>query len=163
MKPVHVRWMIGRDLRVVCEIERASFEFPWSLPDFRLCLQQENCIGCIAEDRNNDVVGYLVYEFFPNRCRILNLAVAYQNRRTGVGKALVEKLIQTLSPNKRTKILVDVRESNLGAQLFFKSMGFLATQVLHDFYRDCDEDAYEMRYQLATPALSLSDVSSKVS
>jgi ribosomal-protein-alanine N-acetyltransferase len=39
-----------------------------------------------------------------------------------------------------------VRETNLPAQLFFRSLGFRAISVLKDFYQDTTEDAYLMHY-----------------
>jgi ribosomal-protein-alanine N-acetyltransferase len=39
-----------------------------------------------------------------------------------------------------------VRETNLPAQVFFRSLGFLATSVLQDFYQDTTEDAYLMHF-----------------
>ena len=59
---------------------------------------------------------------------------------------MVQKLIGKLSPQRRTKILLEVRETNLAAQLFFRNVGFRATSVLRDFYDDTTEDAYLMSY-----------------
>jgi ribosomal-protein-alanine N-acetyltransferase len=48
--------------------------------------------------------------------------------------------------------VLEVRETNLPAQLFFRSLGFRATSVLKDFYRDSTEDAYLMQYVLEAAA-----------
>ncbi len=42
-----------------------------------------------------------------------------------------------------------MRESNLPAQLFFRSQEFKAIKVLHAFYEDSGEDAFLMQYRLA--------------
>jgi ribosomal-protein-alanine N-acetyltransferase len=42
--------------------------------------------------------------------------------------------------------VLEVRETNLPAQLFFRSLGFRAISVLKDFYQDTTEDAYLMHY-----------------
>ena len=44
--------------------------------------------------------------------------------------------------------MLEVRETNLPAQLFFRSLGFRATTVLKDLYQDSTEDAYMMQYGL---------------
>ena len=54
---VHIRWMIRRDMSEVLEIEKSSFEFPWSEEDFIRCLRQRNCIGMVAEFDDRVVVG----------------------------------------------------------------------------------------------------------
>jgi ribosomal-protein-alanine N-acetyltransferase len=50
----------------------------------------------------------------------------------------------------------ELRETNLAAQVFFRSSGFRATSVLHEFYDDSPEDAYLMQFycpQEAAPLL----------
>lgn len=142
---VHIRWMIRRDMPEVLEIETRSFEFPWSEDDFIRCLRQRNCIGMVAEHEQR-VVGFMVYELHKSRLHVLNFSVHSDSRRLGVGTQMVEKLISKLSPQRRKRILLEVRETNLAAQLFFRSAGFRATTVLRDFYEDTTEDAYLMSF-----------------
>ncbi|RLT11063.1 MAG: ribosomal-protein-alanine N-acetyltransferase RimI, partial [Planctomycetota bacterium] len=59
-----------------------------------------------------------------------------------------EKLVDKLSQQRRQEIVLEVRESNLAAQLFFKKMGFKAVLVLRSHYDDTDEAAYVMRFAL---------------
>ena len=59
---------------------------------------------------------------------------------------MMDKLIGKLTPDRRGRIVLEVRETNLPAQLFFRSLGFRATSVLKDFYEDSTEDAYLMQY-----------------
>ena len=59
---------------------------------------------------------------------------------------MVAKLVSKLSYDRRTRITLEVRETNLDAQLFFRNQGFRATSVLRNFYDDTPEDAYFMQY-----------------
>ena len=142
---VHIRWMIRRDMPEVNEIETRSFEFPWSDEDFIRCLRQRNCIGMVAE-HSERVVGFMIYELHKTRLHILNFAVASDVRRRGIGRQMMDKLIGKLSSQRRTRISLEVRETNLAAQVFFRASGFKATSVLHEFYDDSPEDAYLMQY-----------------
>lgn len=148
---VHVRWLIRRDMPEVLDIESASFEYPWSHDDFISCLQQRNCIGMVAE-LDGEVVGYIIYEMERSEFHVLNVAVRPDCRRRGVGQQLIEKVIGKLRPRQRTRINLEVRETNLAAQLFFRRFGFQAVTVLKDFYDDTAEDAYMMTYQLQEDA-----------
>ena len=59
---------------------------------------------------------------------------------------MVNKLISKLSSERRRRITLEVRETNLPAQLFFRNCGFKAINILRDFYEDtCD--AYAMNYK----------------
>lgn len=148
--PVHIRWMIRRDMPEVCAIEAASFEFPWSEEDFIRCLRQRNCIGMVAEHAEQ-IRGFMVYELHKNRLHILNFAVDPIYRRLKIGEQMIDKVKTKLLPQRRNRILLEVRETNLGAQLFWRSMGFRAISLLRDFYDDTPEDAYLMQYRYSTP------------
>ena len=143
---VHIRWMIRRDMADALDIENDGFEFPWSEDDFIRCLRQRNCIGMVAEQEDR-VVGFMIYELHKTRLHLLNLAVSKDYRRRGVGAQMLAKLTAKLSTQRRTRILLEVRETNLPAQVFFRTLGFRAVSVLRDFYDDTTEDAYLMQYR----------------
>ena len=143
---VHIRWMIRRDMPEVLAIEAQSFEFPWSEDDFIRSLRQRNCIGMVA-DYEDRVVGSMIYELHKSRIHVLNFAVAPEFRRCGVGSQMLAKLTAKLSTQHRSRIILEVRETNLPAQLFFRENGFRAVSVLHSYYADTPEDAYIMQYR----------------
>ena len=143
---VHIRWMIRRDMPEVLAIEENSFEFPWSEEDFIRCLRQRNCIGMVAEC-DERVVGFMIYELHKNQLHVLNFAVRPDSRRRGVGRQMVNKLIGKLSQQRRNRIVLEIRETNLAAQLFFKNADFRAVSVLRDYYDDTTEDAYVMQFR----------------
>jgi [ribosomal protein S18]-alanine N-acetyltransferase len=142
---VHIRWMIRRDMPEVLEIENGSFEFSWSEDDFIRCLRQRNCIGMVAE-HDERIVGFMIYELHKNRLHVLNFAVRSELRRRGIGSQMMRKLVQKLSNQRRNRIMLEVRETNLPAQLFFRANGFRAVSLLREFYEDTPEDAYLMQF-----------------
>jgi [ribosomal protein S18]-alanine N-acetyltransferase len=145
---VHIRWMIRRDMPEVLRAEQESFDYAWTEDDFLRCLRQRNCIGMVAEHEDR-VVGFMIYELHKTKLHVLNFAVAPAWRRVGVGTQMVTKLVGKLSSHRRTKITLAVRESNLSAQLFFRSQAFQATRVLRGYYEDSGEDAYLMHYKIS--------------
>jgi [ribosomal protein S18]-alanine N-acetyltransferase len=137
--------MIRRDVVEALAIEAESFEFPWSEENFIRCLSQRNCIGMVAE-LDDQVVGFMIYELHKNRLHVLNFAVAARFRRQGIGSQMLTKFVGKLSRLRR--VLLEVRETNLAAQLFFRANGFKAVSVLRDFYDDTSENAYSMEFWL---------------
>ncbi len=148
---IHVRWMIRRDMTEVLEIEQEAFEFPWSDDDFTRCMRQRNCIGMVAEMADS-VVAFMIYELHRSRLHVLNFAVRRSHRRLGIGTQMMEKLVGKLTPERRSRIVLEVRERNLPAQLFFRTLGYRAISVLKDFYQDTTEDAYLMQFVLPAAA-----------
>lgn len=154
----HVRWMVRADMGAINAIERNSFEYPWREQDFIDCLRQRNVIGMAAIDPKGDgghdeglgvPLGFMLYELHQRRLNIINFAVARCHRRLGVGRTLVQKLIGKLSSGRRNRITLEIRETNIAAQLFFKACGFRAVDVQRGIYDDTDEDAYLFEYRYA--------------
>lgn len=140
MLKTHVRWMIRRDFPEVHAIDAASFDPPWGEEAMFAVLRQRNCIGMVAE-KDERVVGFMVYELHREKIRLLTLCVHPEWRRRGVGRQLVYKLFAKLSEHRRTSIEVLANERSLGAQLFLKALAFSAYGVERGFY--CDgSDAY---------------------
>src|SRR5439155_16029658 len=137
---VHIRWMIRRDMPEVLQAEQDSFEFAWTEEDFLRCLRQRNCIGMVAE-QGEKVVGFMIYELHKSKLHILNFAVSPPFRRFGVGAQMVAKLVSKLSSHRRTKITLEVRETNLSAQLFFRTPGFKAIRMLRAYYDESRKDS----------------------
>ena len=100
----------------------------------------------------DSVVGFMIYELHRTRLHVLNFAVRRSHRRFGIGSQMMGKLFSKLSIERRDRILLEVRERNLPAQLFFRSLGYRAITVLKDFYEDTTEDAYLMQYLSAEAA-----------
>jgi ribosomal-protein-alanine N-acetyltransferase len=153
---VHIRWMIRRDMPEVLDIENQNFEFPWLDEDFIRCLRQRNCIGMVAEHEDR-VVGFMIYELHKTRIHVLNFSVAPGYQRRGVGSQMVAKLIAKLSTQRRSRIVLEVRETNLAAQLFFRENGFRAVSVLRSFYEDTPEDAYLMQFRYRPEKIPLAE------
>lgn len=132
----------------VLAIEAASFDYAWTEDDFLRCLRQRNCIGMVAEDAGDRVIGFVLYELHRTRLHVVNFAVAPDCRRAGVGAALVSRLRGKLSSHRRARLTLAVREANLPAQLFFWAQGLRATGVTRGYYPDSGEDAYHFEYRV---------------
>lgn len=145
-----IRWLIRRDMHEVLAIEHKSFQFPWTEEEFLRCLRQRNCIGTVAESTGfgSTIQGFMVYELHKQSLRLLNFAVSPGSRRRGVGSQMVQRLVDKLKQKRRTEIYIEVRETNVPAQIFFSKRGFRAISTLKNHYDDTSEDAYLMRYRL---------------
>ncbi|WP_397570630.1 ribosomal protein S18-alanine N-acetyltransferase [Schlesneria sp. T3-172] len=151
---VQIRWMIRRDMPEVMAIEHLAFEFPWTEEDVHNCLRHRECIGMVAE-RDDTIVGYMFYELNLKKrsLHVLNFAVMPSMQRRGIGSQMVRKLVSKLSPYRRKSIVLEVRESNLDAQLFFAASGFVASKILKGHYEDSEEDAYVFKFEVEAASI----------
>src|SRR5262249_46896098 len=103
--------------------------------------------GMVAE-HGERIVGFMIYELHRNKIHVLDFATQSDLRRRGVGRQMIAKLVGKLSNQRRNRIALFIRETNLAAQLFFRVSGFRATEVVREHYLDTGEDAYLMHYHL---------------
>jgi [ribosomal protein S18]-alanine N-acetyltransferase len=90
----------------------------------------------------------MIYELHRNKIHVLDFASHADFRRRGIGRQMVAKLVGKLSTQRRSRIALFLRETNLPSQLFFRVMGFRAMEVVREHYSDTGEDAYSMQYHL---------------
>ncbi|MGA3238164.1 MAG: ribosomal protein S18-alanine N-acetyltransferase [Bryobacteraceae bacterium] len=125
------------DLEHVAAIQAASPEAAqWPAEDY-LGLDFR---VCILDDR---IAGFAVSRITgPDERELLNLAVAPEFRRRGVGAALMRSLITGTA----ISVFLEVRESNLGARVFYKTLGFQEVGLRPEYYASPSESAIVMKF-----------------
>ena len=79
---------------------------------------------------------------------IARIATDQAQRRMGVGSALIQYLIEKARRTMGSRILLDVRESNLPARAFYETQGFLEDGIRRNYYDTPREDAVLMSYRV---------------
>ncbi len=120
--PVHVRTMVHDDLSLVSDIERQSYEFPWSHGVFRDCLLAG--YSCIVVERGDLVVGYGILSVAAGEAHILNLCVDPALRQLGYGDRLLDEILMRARQAEVNEIFLEVRPSNEGAISLYRKKGF---------------------------------------
>ena len=76
---------------------------------------------------------------------VLNLAVAPEFRRRGIGGALLDAGLSALQRRRVEEVFLEVRESNHSAQALYLAYGFRAVGQRAAYYRNPREDALVLR------------------
>ena len=117
-----IRDMTHDDLAMVSDIERRSYEFPWSHGVFRDCLLAGyRNIALVSEDR---VVGYGVLSIAAGEAHILNVCVDPELRSHGYGEKLLDELLFRARATSVREIFLEVRPSNERAIQLYLKKGF---------------------------------------
>lgn len=148
MSGVLVRPLRHSDLPSVLAIERRSFPTPWSLSMFVLELSKPSGI-CLAATADGELVGYLICAFYVEAFHLMNVAVEPACRRHGIGRALIDELLERTGPD--ASITLEVRVSNAGAIALYESYGFRAVGTRRRYYSDTGEDAIIMWRAIGAP------------
>jgi len=136
-----IRAMAHDDLPMVSDIERRSYEFPWSHGVFRDCLLAG--YHCVVLERNGRVAGYGILSVAAGEAHILNLCVDPNYRSHGYGEQILDAiLVQSRAANVR-EIFLEVRPSNVTALALYRKKGFHKVARRPAYYQATDgrEDA----------------------
>lgn len=141
---MNVREMTMFDLDQVMVIENENFSVPWTETGFFTYLMREDALFLVAEDEDENVVGYCGVIMAIDEGDITNVSVKKELQGQGIGKALLQELIQqTVSRGVHT-LFLEVRESNAGALALYEKQGFTRMGVRKNYYSDPVEDGITM-------------------
>jgi ribosomal-protein-alanine N-acetyltransferase len=128
---------MGReDLDAVMEIERCSFPQPWSPGLFLHELKVPFSKTILARTLNGsgELVGYVCRWLVGDEVHILNLAVRPDRRNGGVGRALIELVVQEAEERGAGMVTLEVRRENAAAMGLYRSVGFTERGVRRNYY-----------------------------
>lgn len=126
-----IRSMTHEDLAPVSNIERQSYEFPWSHGVFRDCLLAG--YQCCVLERNGEVAGYSILSIAAGEAHILNICVHPDYRSMGYGEKLLDDLLFRARSASVREIFLEVRPSNEHALALYRKK---------DFHKVADRPAY---------------------
>lgn len=146
---VHIRRMEPADLAQLVELERRCFTIPWSRDMLAEELSNERALYLVAV-RDGMALGYAGCWMILDEGHITNIAVDPPFRQMGVGRSLMEALLEVLSGAGVTSATLEVRRSNTAAIRLYQSFGFTVEGVRRGYYQDNHEDALVMWKRLLT-------------
>jgi len=124
-----------KDLDEILEIEKESFPDPWTKENFEKELKFKFSHFFVCRDINTSkVVGYIVFWVIGDEGNIMNIAVKKEHRGKGIGKMLINYVIDFANSKDIKKIFLEVREKNFIAKKLYKSFGFEVNQLRKNFY-----------------------------
>jgi ribosomal-protein-alanine N-acetyltransferase len=149
---VRIRSMMAADLDRVVEIAAALDDAPqWPRRVYESVLDSSSPrrIALIAEDLGSGVaVGFAVAGLVPPEAELETIVVAAGFQRRGVARRLFDAMADDLGRSQVREVLLEVRQSNVAAQGFYRSVGFVEEGRRPGYYADPIEDAVLMRLRL---------------
>ena len=123
------------DLDAISAIETSSFPAPWRREFFESELSAPGRFTLVAV-RNNRVVGYIFAMWIFDEMHVNKIAVMTAERRRGVAQALMDHCFEFAREHGVETISLEVRQSNLGAQEFYRKLDFESVYIRPRYYPD---------------------------
>ncbi len=141
------RRMRLEDLGRVVEIEKDGFRHPWSreLLERELAHSWSTVLLAVTDGPGPEVIiGFIVFWLVHDEVHVLNIATARDERRRGVGRALMEESAAAGRRRGATLSTLEVRRSNEPAIALYRSLGYRQAGIRPNYYAEEKEDAIEM-------------------
>ena len=126
------RPMSEMDLEHVMAIERSVYEFPWSIGIFQDCLNVGYC--CWILEQEDRVSGYGIMSVLADEAHILNLCIKDDLQSNGLGKEMIDYLIDLAMVHHADVMFLEVRPSNRQALKIYEKSGFDEVGSRKDYY-----------------------------
>ncbi len=147
IKPLEMQFrpMAAVDLEQLIRIERAAYPYPWTLGNFRDCL--DSGYGCWIGEIDGTLAGYWVMMTVLGEGHILNCCVAPDWQGRGFGHQLMEHLLDIARGYVTECLYLEVRPSNTPAVKLYQHLGFEGIALRRGYYPADNgrEDALIMR------------------
>lgn len=170
-----LRYMNVQDIPQVVAIDRLSFDLPWSERSYIYEINEANYSHMVVLEKNFEperprgwlrwmprlngrhsgtrIVGYGGLWNIMAEAHISTIAVHPDFRGRGWGEVLLAGMVQRSITLQAGFVVLEVRVSNTSAQSLYRKYDFQTVTVKPKYYRNNNEDAYDMRLDLSRPGV----------
>lgn len=125
--------MQAQDIDNVLAIEQTANEFPWQRKSFEDSLKSGH-IAWVFHQQSEQIVGFAIVQAVLDETHLLNVCVEPTAQGKGLGKTIVQHVIDHAKSVSAVIILLEVRRSNERAQQLYLQAGFNEMSVRKGYY-----------------------------
>jgi ribosomal-protein-alanine N-acetyltransferase len=146
---LQLREMCRDDVDAVAAIEQQIHSHPWTRGMFIDALTHGNM--CRLYAAGSEIVGYAILLPTLGEVELLDISIAHTYQRQGLGEKLLAELLALARGNDWTRMILEVRRSNLSALGLYRKAGFTDIGIRRAYYaaENGREDALVMEKKLS--------------
>ena len=120
------------DLDTVMAIEPQIYSHPWTRGNFSDSLNAGHSAWVLVQD--NKIIGYALLMIVLDEAHLLNLSIAKTYQKQGLGRYLLEHMLEISKKYQAVNMFLEVRASNVSALALYENMGFNEMAVRRNYY-----------------------------
>ncbi|MCI9140356.1 ribosomal-protein-alanine N-acetyltransferase [bacterium 1XD42-8] len=140
---MEIRQMKEEDVPFVCAMEKEIFSMPWSCQDFLDMVHAEHAHFYVV-DVESEIIAYCGLRNMCGDGEITNVAVGEPFRKKGIGRKMLNYLLDEGGRLGIDAFTLEVRESNQVAIALYTSLGFQIEGMRKNYYVSPMENAQIM-------------------
>lgn len=139
--------MTTEDVPQVHKLEHLCFSAPWDISAYYRDLRNPSAYYQVAR-QGTQIIGFGGMWVVEDEAHVVTLAVQPEYRCHGLGRRLMEGLLEEARRRGAMVVTLEVRVHNYSAQHLYKSLGFSTIAYRREYYPDNNEDAAVMELHL---------------
>lgn len=128
-----------KDGLILEHLHATCFPDAWDQATFDHLLGETSTCGWMATSLEGDHVGFILARVLGLEAEILTFAVAPFYQRSGIGRCLLNELLNFLMSVKCEKVFLEVAVDNEAAIALYTSLGFTIIGTRPNYYKRADQ------------------------
>lgn len=137
-----------KDADSVYRIENQAFFEPWSKKSLIKDLVSNSFLSHYVYEYEGRIVGFYIASHVLDEVEIFTIAVDSAYRNMGIGKAMLDHLIDISKKRNDKEIYLEVSTKNIAAINLYRKFDFKIIGIRKNYYQKLGEDAYNMVKEL---------------
>lgn len=133
---IEISQMTLEDFEEIKDILQTEFDEFWKPSILKSELENTNSKYIVAKE-NNIIVGFAGVILLPDDAEITNIVTKKNERKKGIGKLLLAKIIE-MAKYERNNISLEVNEKNEPAIKLYEKYGFEKVGIRKKYYNGID-------------------------
>lgn len=130
-----LRAMSVSDLDAIMHIEPTIYSHPWTRGNFSDSLNSGYSAWVLYDNnQQNDIIGYALMMMVMDEAHLLNISVAKAYQKQGLGKFLLNHMMEKAQAYGAANMFLEVRVSNTAAIGLYESIGFNEMAIRRAYY-----------------------------
>jgi len=130
---IAVRTAASADIPAMGRLFEEAFDEPYGAAAVGDLLKPPSAWALVAE--TDRPIGFLIAQTAADEAEILSIGVSAGYRRKGVGKTLINSLLQRASLKGAAKIFLEVAADNAGGIALYEAAGFERVGLRRNYYK----------------------------
>ena len=143
-----VRTMTLDEIERIAKIDAIAYPYPWGEQIFRDCIKSR--YHCLVYENDQEMLGYAVLSIAAGEAHILNICILPEKQHQGLGRDLLNYLMELAREKQVETMFLEVRFSNEPAKRLYDRVGFNELGIRKDYYpaKEGREDALVLAMNL---------------
>lgn len=120
------------DLDTIMEIEPQIYTHPWTRGNFSDSINSGYSAWVLL--LHEEIIGYALLMMVLDEAHLLNLSIAGKYQKQGLGRFLLEYMLQIAKNHDATNMFLEVRPSNISAIALYENIGFNEMAIRRGYY-----------------------------